>query len=445
MTNEPYWNFGCSSQATLAAQVADPIDLVRSRNEGRPDIAKRMGAITKIRDGRDPRRSIGRKRHRSTRLSEAVDERRAGEGHAHGQRHGGGRRAASAHHSTGVLRDAGVASTMQAAIADRRMEKAHARIQMGGPAAAVEAFRAAPTPNIIVQETVSDSATLIGHLDALSESCDAGTKVVVIGHVNDVQLYRDLIRRGVSEYLIAPLGTLDVLRTLSELYIAPGARNLGRIIAVMGAKGGVGASTVAHNVAWAIARNLDASTVIVDLDIAFGTAGLDFNQDPPQGIAEAVFSPERLDANMLDRLLSRCSDNLALLAAPAVLDRTLDLPEDAFEQIFDLLRASVPCVVLDVPHLWSAWARRALINADEILVVAAPELASLRNAKNLVDSGQGQTAPMTPAPNWCSIRSACRSVPRSTRRNSRRHSASMRWSRSPSTHSFSERRPTTAR
>ncbi|HEV2556604.1 MULTISPECIES: P-loop NTPase [unclassified Bosea (in: a-proteobacteria)] len=279
----------------------------------------------------------------------------------------------------------GVAATMQAAIADRRMDKAHARIHMGGPAAAVEAFRSAPTPNIIVLETVADAASLIGHLDMLSESCDSGTKVIVIGHVNDVQLYRDLIRRGVSEYLIAPLGTLDVLKTLSELYVAPGARNLGRIIAVMGAKGGVGASTVSHNVAWAIARNLDASTVIVDLDIAYGTAGLDFNQDPPQGIAEAVFAPERLDANMLDRLLSRCSDNLALLAAPAMLDRTLDLPEDAFEQLFDLLRATVPCVVLDVPHVWSGWARRALISADEIVVVAGPELASLRNAKNLID------------------------------------------------------------
>jgi pilus assembly protein CpaE len=279
----------------------------------------------------------------------------------------------------------GVAATMQAAIADRRMDKAHAKIQMGGPAAAVEAFRSAPTPNIIVLETVSDPSVLVGHLETLSESCDAGTKVVVIGHVNDVQLYRDLIRRGVSEYLIAPLGPLDVLRTLSELYVAPGARNLGRIIAVMGAKGGVGASTVAHNVAWAIARNLDASTVIVDLDIAFGTAGLDFNQDPPQGVAEAVFAPERLDANMLDRLLSRCSENLALLAAPAMLERTCDLSEDAFDQLFDLLRASVPCVVLDVPHVWTAWVKRALLTADEIVVVAGPELASLRNAKNLID------------------------------------------------------------
>jgi pilus assembly protein CpaE len=278
-----------------------------------------------------------------------------------------------------------VAATMQAAVADRRMDKAHARIQMGGPAAAVEAFRAAPTPNIIVIETVADPATLVGHLEALSESCDAGTKVVVIGHVNDVQLYRDLIRRGVSEYLIAPLEPLDVLRTLSELYVAPEARNLGRVIAVVGAKGGVGASTIAHNVSWAIARNLDASTVIVDLDIAFGTAGLNFNQDPPQGIAEAVFAPERLDSNLLDRLLSRCSDNLALLAAPAVLDRTIDLDEEALEQLLELLRASVPCIILDVPHQWSAWVKRTVLGADEIVVVAEPELASLRNAKNLVD------------------------------------------------------------
>ncbi|UZF95308.1 AAA family ATPase [Bosea sp. NBC_00550] len=278
-----------------------------------------------------------------------------------------------------------VAATMQAAVADRRMDKTHARIQMGGPAAAVETFRTAPTPNVIVVETVSDPATLIAHLDMLSESCDPGTKVVVIGHVNDVQLYRDLLRRGISEYLIAPLGTLDLLRTLSELYITPEARNLGRVIAVVGAKGGVGSSTIAHNMSWAIARNLDASTVVVDLDIAWGTAGLNFNQDPPQGIAEAVFAPERLDANLLDRLLSRCSDNLALLAAPAVLDRTIDLDEDALEQLLELLRASVPCIVLDVPHQWSSWVKRTLISADEIVVVAEPELASLRNAKNIVD------------------------------------------------------------
>jgi pilus assembly protein CpaE len=279
-----------------------------------------------------------------------------------------------------------VQAVLQTATSDRRMDKVHTKVQMGGPAAAVEAFRESPTPNVIILETLSNPESLISHLDALSEFCDAGTKVVVIGHVNDVQLYRDLMRRGISDYLIAPINVLGLVRAVSELYAAPGAGRVGRSIAIIGSKGGVGSSTVAHNVAWAIARSLDASTVIADLDIAFGTAGLNFNQDPPQGIAEAIFAPERLDSNMLDRLLSRCSENLTLLAAPAMLDRTCDLGEDAIDQLLDLLRASVPYIVLDVPHIWTAWSRRLVVGADEVAIVASPDLASLRNAKNLMDT-----------------------------------------------------------
>ena len=171
--------------------------------------------------------------------------------------------------------------------------------------------------------------------------------MIVIGRHNDVVLYRELVRRGVSDYLIAPLGTLDVVRAICGLFSAPDAKPVGRILAVVGAKGGVGASTVAHNIAWAIARDLQPRSVVTDLDLAFGTAGLDFNQDPPQGIADAVFSPERIDTAFVDRLLSKCSDNLSLLAAPATLDRVYDFGDEAFDSIFDSLRATVPSIVLD--------------------------------------------------------------------------------------------------
>ena len=157
------------------------------------------------------------------------------------------------------------------------------------------------------------------------------------------------------------------------------------MIAVVGAKGGVGASTVAHNIAWSIARDLTLDTVVADLDLGFGTAGLDFNQDPPQGIADAVFSPDRIDTNFVDRLLSKCTDHLSLLAAPATLDRVYDFSAESFDSIFDALRATMPCVVLDVPHQWSGWTRRTLIAADDILIVANPDLANLRNAKNMLD------------------------------------------------------------
>ncbi|MBV9462479.1 MAG: AAA family ATPase [Bradyrhizobium sp.] len=276
------------------------------------------------------------------------------------------------------------AAAVQSAGEDRRLGKAHLKIQMGGMAAAIEAYKAAPTPNVIILEADARGDILAG-LDQLATVCDPGTRVVVIGRVNDVTLYRELVRRGVSDYVIAPVNALDVVRSICNLFSAPEAKSIGRVIAVVGAKGGVGASTISHNVAWAIARDLAMDSVVADLDLAFGTAGLDYNQDPPQGIADAVFSPDRVDTAFIDRLLSKCTDHLSLLAAPATLDKVYDFGADAFDAIFDTLRTSMPCIVLDVPHQWSGWTKRALVSADDILVVAAPDLASLRNTKNLID------------------------------------------------------------
>jgi pilus assembly protein CpaE len=276
------------------------------------------------------------------------------------------------------------AAMVQAAGEDRRLGKAHLKVQMGGMAAAVEAYRSAPTPNVILLETDARTDILAG-LDQLATVCDPGTRVVVVGRVNDVTLYRELVRRGVSDYVLGPVTPLDVVRSICNLFSAPEAKAVGRIVAIVGAKGGVGASTIAHNVAWAIAKDLAMDSVVADLDLAFGTAGLDYNQDPPQGIADAVFSPDRVDTAFMDRLLSKCTDHLSLLAAPATLERVYDFGTEAFDAIFDTLRSTMPCIVLDVPHQWSGWTKRALIGADDILIVAAPDLASLRNTKNIFD------------------------------------------------------------
>ncbi|MEA3027245.1 MAG: pilus assembly protein CpaE, partial [Alphaproteobacteria bacterium] len=277
------------------------------------------------------------------------------------------------------------AAAIQSAGEDRRLGKAHVKIQMGGIAAAIEAYRGSPTPNVIMLESDGRGDGILSGLDALAEFCDAGTRVVVVGRTNDVTLYRELIRRGVSDYIISPVGTIDVVRSVCGLFSAPDAKPVGRVVAVVGAKGGVGASTIAHNIAWSVARDLALDSVVTDLDLAFGTAGLDYNQDPPQGIADAVFSPDRVDTAFIDRLLSKCTDHLSLLAAPATLERAYDFGPEAFDSIFDALRTTMPCIVLDVPHQWNAWTQRTLVNADDILIVAAPDLANLRNAKNLFD------------------------------------------------------------
>lgn len=276
-------------------------------------------------------------------------------------------------------------AAIEAAAKDRRMARAHVKVQTGGITAAAEFYQAAATPNLIIVESRLPRERLESELDRLSEVCDAGTKVVVVGHVNDVELYRSLSQRGVSEYLVAPVSLMGVIQTVADLYIDRSTQPLGRTIAFIGAKGGVGSSMVAHNVAWAISRTFENDVVVTDLDLAFGTAGLDFNQDPAQGIAEALNAPDRLDDNFLERLLARCSDHLSLLAAPATLDRTYDFTEGAFEQVIDIAQAGVPAVILDLPHAWNAWVKKTLLAADEVVLTVEPDLANLRNAKNLVD------------------------------------------------------------
>lgn len=268
---------------------------------------------------------------------------------------------------------------------DRRLSRATTQIRVGGVAAAVEAYQHEPTPPLIVVECLKDPQTLLWEVDQLAEVCDAGTKVIVVGATNDILLFRELMRRGVSEYLVAPLQPLQLISAIGGLFADPAQPFVGRSIAFVGARGGSGSSSVAHNTAYAMSERIGANTVIVDYDLPFGTAGLDFNQDPLNGVADALSQPDRLDPVLLDRMMVRCTDKLSLFAAPATLDADWEISSDAFEEVTTQIRATAPFVVLDLPHVWSSWMRRTLISADEVVVVATPDLASLRNAKNMID------------------------------------------------------------
>ncbi|TIV71885.1 MAG: CtpF protein, partial [Mesorhizobium sp.] len=279
----------------------------------------------------------------------------------------------------------GVANPIERAGEDRRMAKAHLKVHMGGIATAIEFYRSAPTPNLILLESRSEPKQLLEQLGQLAEYCDPTSKVVVIGHYNDVGLYRELIRSGISEYVIAPVSMTDIVSVVSSIFVDPESDPIGRSIAFIGAKGGVGSSTIAHNVAWAMSSLFKSEVVVADLDLAFGTANINFDQDPAQGIAEAVFSPERVDEVYLDRLLAQCAEHLSLLAAPSTLERVYDFDPDAFSQVIETAQRSAPLLVLDIPHVWSGWTKSTLIKADEIVITATPELANLRNTKNMVD------------------------------------------------------------
>ncbi|MEY9328752.1 AAA family ATPase [Sinorhizobium fredii] len=269
---------------------------------------------------------------------------------------------------------------------DRRMAKVSLRITGGSIAAAANMFASVSTPNLIILETATEPRSLLAELAPLAAVCDPSTKVVIIGRHNDIALYRELIRNGISEYMVAPVAMADLLGAIAAIFVDPEAEPVGRSLAFIGAKGGCGSSVIAHNCAWGISNLFSTETILADLDLPYGTANIDFDQDPPQGISEAVSAPDRLDEVFLDRLLTKCSEHLSLLAAPSMLDRAYDFEAGAFQPILEILQRSAPVSVLDIPHGWSDWTRSVLGEADEVVITAIPDLASLRNTKNLLDA-----------------------------------------------------------
>ncbi len=276
-------------------------------------------------------------------------------------------------------------SVMQRASADRRLAKAHFTVQLGGIPAAVEQFTGQVTPNLLIVETRLGGHDALAELDRLAEVCDPASKVVVVGRVNDVELYRELMRRGASEYLVAPLDPLHLIEVIAGLYSDPDRRPIGKVIAFMGARGGTGSSTLCHNVGWCIAEEQRINTTVVDFDLPFGTVALNFNDEPAQSVADALTTPERLDDVLLERILLKRGEYLSLFAAPAMLDRDYEAGLEAYEAVLDAVRQSSPCVLVDLPRHWAPWIKATLISADEVVIVASPDLASLRNTKNMVE------------------------------------------------------------
>ncbi len=276
-------------------------------------------------------------------------------------------------------------STMRTITDDRRMKNVAMDVFEGGVAAAMQYYVNETTPNLLIIEGAGDPRQLLSDLDSLAEYCDENIKVVVVGQTNDIRLYRELMRRGVSEYLVAPLEPVQVIRAIAALFADPEAPFTGKTLAVTGVKGGVGASTIAHNLAWALTERCKVNATLVDLDLNFGTTGLDFNQDTTATIADALMSPDRFDDAVMGRLITKATDRLSLFTAPATLDRTYNLDPETYTRVLEQVRGSVPFMVLDLPHIWTDWFKSTVISADELVVVASPDLASLRNGKNLID------------------------------------------------------------
>lgn len=288
--------------------------------------------------------------------------------------------------SAGIFCDSpAVLTILQAAMQDRRLDRVTPQISQGGIRAAIAYYASVPTPDLLIIETTADAPDILAGLDRLSSVSDPSTKVILIGRCNDIELYRAIIAKGVSDYLVAPLDALRAIAAVLRLYANDAVQRKGRVCAFLGAKGGVGASTLAHNLAWCMGRERSGPVMLVDLDLQFGTAALNLDLEPSAGFAEQASDPDRLDQALLERTLIQKGKYLHVLPASGRM-QAIDPPDAAaVEKLLDLSRQAFPLVILDLPHLHSPWMKATLAAVDDLVIVAAPDLVNLRNAKCLLE------------------------------------------------------------
>lgn len=265
-------------------------------------------------------------------------------------------------------------------------------IDDGGPEDAARALAEIPTPRLIVVD-LAGCADPVAAIDALALVCDPQARLIACGDANDIGLYRRLRELGVDEYLVKPVADDDLARAMVRALAAPAAEasaraasgTRGPVVAFLGARGGVGATTLAVNAAWLAARDHGRRTVLVDLDLQFGTAALALDVDPGRGFREALESPDRIDGLFVERAVVRASDRLAILAAEGVLGGMPATDAEALEGILGILRESFELVVVDLPRGVVAGSARVLRAVDRVVIVSDLSLAGMRDTLRLLE------------------------------------------------------------
>jgi len=290
-----------------------------------------------------------------------------------------------------VLNDDTIAA-VQGMQQDRRLARSRMAIQSGGIQAAISYLGANETPQVLIVEASETGQALFQRIEALAEVCDPSSAVVLVGQENDIALYRELKNLGLAEYFCGDVSTEKLMATILGSYSEETQSTLSRVLSFVGARGGVGSSVLAANVARRIGQEFKEDVLLMDCDMAFGTAALSCNVDPKQSIADILAQPERLDETLVERVKLKVDDYLSLIPAPSTLTGDYDIAPESFEALMRLARSMAPYVVLDLPHMWSPWIQDVLIDSSEMVVVTTPDLAGMRDSKNLSEAIAGRSA-----------------------------------------------------
>jgi len=265
------------------------------------------------------------------------------------------------------------------------------KVAKGGLRNAIQSLSVAASPAILIVD-LSESGDPLNDINALAEVCEPGTVVIAIGQVNDVRLYRDLVASGIQDYLLKPLSSgqvRDAVIQAQTIFAAPKGSDSGSLkrhisTAVVGTRGGAGASTLATSLAWLFSTDHRLPTALLDLDVHFGTGALTLDLEPGRGLTDAIDNPSRIDGLFIERAMIRANDNLAILSAEAPISAPLMTDGSAFVQLEEEFRHAFEMTVIDLPRNMLINFPHLLTAVNVVVVTTELTLAGARDAIRLL-------------------------------------------------------------
>ena len=256
----------------------------------------------------------------------------------------------------------------------------------GGLRNAVQSLSVAASPQILLVD-LSESGDPINDINSLAEVCEPGTVVIAVGQVNDVRLYRDLLLSGLQDYLLKPLSPdalRDAFANAHAILNTPkhdeASGDRPHIsTAVIGTRGGVGASTLATSLAWIFSARMSQPTGFLDLDVHFGTGALAMDLEPGRGLTDAIDNPSRIDGLFIERAMIKANEKLSILSAEAPMNSPVLTDGAAFFQLQEEFRAAFENTVIDLPRNMVIAYPHLVNDVNVTVVVAELTLASARD------------------------------------------------------------------
>lgn len=273
-------------------------------------------------------------------------------------------------------------------------------VRDGGPNQAIEYLGGTAAPSVLIVD-VSEAASPQTAMMALSAAISDETKIIGIGSVNDISVYREIVDSGACDYLVKPVTEKALVSALNrteesnQAHFVESAPEEKARVAVIGSRGGVGASTVAVNLAWILAEERKHKTALIDLDLEFGTIALSLDLEPTRGLREALENPARIDGLFIASATAKLTENLSIMATEENLTAEVQYNPNAVDALFEALGRTNDAIVIDVPRISYPVRRRVFESATEIVLVTELSLSGLRDSLRLLRSIQ-EVAPETP-------------------------------------------------